>query len=1067
MKFRRTVRLTAAVAIAFFCLSAGLEARGRRETASAPSLLVSEAARMESVTSLGSRVIDWAATGDRLGVRTADRGVLMLDPATAVESPVRVGPDSCTALAGQDGLLFAGGADGFVYGIEASGARTVWKSNLEGPASALFAKDGVLYAGLADGRLMALRSADGSILWRFPSAAAEGRPLLLSAAGSVLFAVFEDGAGRVTHAAFRAHDGARFWSAPAAERPVGAASDGAGTVYLAAGSRLFSVEEKTLDASLASARALWTLPAGESFLSSPVWRDGLLFLSTSRRVFGWNVHTGEVAWEIWTDRRDMVAGFVSRDERLIMITREGLVSLAVLGPQALTASSSPRAVRAYVEATAAAWVPLDKAMEALAAATAASSSREDGKQDVRAGLQEAARSARRALEAFQAAAPKEQKSADLNRMQVEACRTFLEAAETYLDTGDARAMDGVIALDTGLKPAYHEVVMEFATEAQVSFLVTQSLSRERDQDAAEEVVEALVKRDGLERTIERLEKALEKNPSSVAILVTLSSLYGRKGMVAKEYKAIEQVEAMVKVNPRIVFNLTALYGRRDAIKTEMIRSSKDNRGVKKTALYTLKEGESIIPGMSVAFPGKEGYSYTLTVGTAKGRSIVTPTGRQGPYDEISSVTTSPNHAQWMALTRSGDVAYMRSGDGTVIGPFTDVYSADFGPDSAYWAVVGRTTEGESLLALSGGRKIGPFPAVSRPVFSADGRHILAAVKDTGGIWSLVREDGERIGRFHGVGAMAFLPGSEEWVCAVRDEEDRWYLATSAGGLSGPYGGVYGIVTGSRSGNGAAFVRNPDGSVSAILADGTIFGGFRQVENYGFSADGSYLAASVLQEDGWYFIRHTGRGEDNAILTWEGPFRRPVGFLASAEDPSSWVFVGESEDGGTRLVTGEKTYGPYDAASPLAFRPDGKGGAVSVREGESWYVLLGDANRVGPFTAVYGAAFPGAAAAAASGAKDRWSLYVGTVDGKDAVITETKRYDLPAGGDALLATAANRACWSTMTARPGGATETRSVFFDGEEFDAEAFDLRFTRFGNAGVFTWLTLEGRVVIANALE
>lgn len=1062
MKSRRTVRAAVVLGLALSCPGGGLEARGRGETAYAPSLLVSEGARMETAVSLGIRAAAVAAVGERLAVLTADRSVLLLHPATGEQSTVRGGPAICTALASLDGALFCGGADGMAYRIGESGSKAAWQANLEAAVTCLSASNGTLYAGLADGRMAALRASDGSVLWRLPASAAAGKPVALRAAGALLLAVFEDGSGRVTCAVLRAHDGALSWTAAAQDRFQGAAANGAGTVYLTAGSQLLSVEEKDLDSLSAAARPVWTLPAGEHFVAGPEWRDGLLFLATQRRIFGWNVRTGETVWEIWTDVRDSVAGFVSSGNRVTVATRDGLVGLAVLGPQALTASSTPKAISSYVASTAAAWEPLDKAMEILTAATAAAPG-EEGIRALRAGLQEASLAARRAMEAFQTAAPKDPKTAELNRKQIEACRTFLDATETFLETGDARAIDGVLALDTGLKPAYREVVMQFATETQVSFLSAQPMVAEREQKAAEDVAEALVGRDGLERTIQRLEKALEENPRSVAILVTLSSLYGRKGMTAKEYKLIERVEEMVKENPRIVFNLTTLYGRRDAIKTEMIRGLKNGKGVRKTALYALQEGESIIPGMSVAFPGPNGYSYTLTVATAKGRSVVTPTVRKGPFDEISSVSTSPDHARWMALTRSGDAAYIRTSGGEVVGPFTDVYSADFSPDSEHWAVVGRTPEGESLLAMSGGLKVGPFAAVARPVFSADGTRTLTAVKDTTGTWFLITEAGERIGAFYGVGAMGFLPGSADWVSAVRDEEDRWHLRLSSGEILGPYEGVYGFAAGPRRGSGAAFVRNYDGSVSAILADGTVFGGFRGVENYGFSPDGSYLAAAIELDDGWYFIRHAGFGAEDALLTWMGPYRRPVGFLSSDADPTAWLFAAESEDGKTWLYAGDESYGPFDDVSLLSFLPDGRTGVVSTLEGERWYAYLGEGTRVGPFSAVYGAAFPGATA----GAGDRWSLHVLTADGTDSVVTERERYDVPAGGDVLLATAANRACWSTMTARPEGATETRSVFFDGEEYDAEAFDLRFTRLGDAGVYTWLTLEGGKVFANALE
>jgi len=71
----------------------------------------------------------------------------------------------------QDGVIFFGSDDGYVYAVDAANGRQVWRRGTKGPVSATPAIDhGVLYIGSFDGKFYALDARTGAPKWKFSNA---------------------------------------------------------------------------------------------------------------------------------------------------------------------------------------------------------------------------------------------------------------------------------------------------------------------------------------------------------------------------------------------------------------------------------------------------------------------------------------------------------------------------------------------------------------------------------------------------------------------------------------------------------------------------------------------------------------------------------------------------------------------------------------------------------------------------------------------------------------------------------------------------------------------------------
>lgn len=105
--------------------------------------------------------------GNMKAVRLSDRKVLW----ERVRDPKQKGsPTDTTALAYDQGRVFAAFEDGDLAAVNTETGRTVWKRNLHAHLeSSPLAVDGDLYLGDDKRDLVALRASDGKILWRFNS----------------------------------------------------------------------------------------------------------------------------------------------------------------------------------------------------------------------------------------------------------------------------------------------------------------------------------------------------------------------------------------------------------------------------------------------------------------------------------------------------------------------------------------------------------------------------------------------------------------------------------------------------------------------------------------------------------------------------------------------------------------------------------------------------------------------------------------------------------------------------------------------------------------------------------
>jgi hypothetical protein len=90
-----------------------------------------------------------------------------------------------------------------------------------------------------------------------------------------------------------------------------------------------------------------------------------------------------------------------------------------------------------------------------------------------------------------------------------------------------------------------------------------------DQAAAIEAWASAVDRaKGLDAAIARLAPEAEKPESPPQVAFALAALYGRKGLISKQYAALAKSEEAAKARPDVVFAIAAVYGRKDTLKSK-------------------------------------------------------------------------------------------------------------------------------------------------------------------------------------------------------------------------------------------------------------------------------------------------------------------------------------------------------------------------------------------------------------------------------------------------------------------------------------------------------------------
>jgi hypothetical protein len=90
-----------------------------------------------------------------------------------------------------------------------------------------------------------------------------------------------------------------------------------------------------------------------------------------------------------------------------------------------------------------------------------------------------------------------------------------------------------------------------------------------DQAAAIEAwVSAVSEAQSLDVVIAHLEAASSNENAPPQVAFALAALYGRKGLIQKQYAALEKAESAAKARPDVVFALTAVYGRKETLKTK-------------------------------------------------------------------------------------------------------------------------------------------------------------------------------------------------------------------------------------------------------------------------------------------------------------------------------------------------------------------------------------------------------------------------------------------------------------------------------------------------------------------
>lgn len=183
-----------------------------------------------------------------------------------------------------NGIVYASGASGGLYALDARTGTQLWKS---GASSVPAVADGVVYAGSRDGNVYALDAETGAVRWKAPAGVVEAP---ISVVRGVVYAGTDDG-----HAvAIDARTGSIKWSSWAgSSRPVVSAPAVADGVAVARseGGVLSAFDART-------GASLWTTQQrGNDFTSQPVSIKGTVYITDDWYLYAFDTKTGQTSWQ--------------------------------------------------------------------------------------------------------------------------------------------------------------------------------------------------------------------------------------------------------------------------------------------------------------------------------------------------------------------------------------------------------------------------------------------------------------------------------------------------------------------------------------------------------------------------------------------------------------------------------------------------------------------------------------------------------------------------------------------------------------------------------------------------
>ena len=151
--------------------------------------------------------------------------------------------------------------------------------------------------------------------------------------------------------------------------------------------------------------------------------------------------------------------------------------------------------------------------------------------------------------------------------------------------------------------------------------------------------------------------------------------------------------------------------------------------------------------VSVTYEEKKGLISTtkkccLTVGKEK----------LGYFDDIETLTVSPDGKTLVYVSKTNDIYYINIGD-EKYGPFSSVGVPIYSPDGET-LVYEVETDSAGYLYVNN-RKYGPFVYVNNIAFSPDGKTLAYSTNENDGYY--VYAYGNRYGPFHVVSLLTFLP----------------------------------------------------------------------------------------------------------------------------------------------------------------------------------------------------------------------------------------------------------------------------------------------------------------------
>jgi hypothetical protein len=173
------------------------------------------------------------------------------------------------------------------------------------------------------------------------------------------------------------------------------------------------------------------------------------------------------------------------------------------------------------------------------------------------------------------AAPAAKASAQAPAAETDGAASAPEITAVAPASAPAQAAASAPASAPASKPAFAEAKERRAFEEAI---VAGDLASARAAGAAVDVgaqdkaieawAKALEEARELDAAIERLSAIAEEKDAPPQVSFALAALYGRKGLIQKQYAALVQTEQAAKARPDVVFAISAVYGRKDTLKSK-------------------------------------------------------------------------------------------------------------------------------------------------------------------------------------------------------------------------------------------------------------------------------------------------------------------------------------------------------------------------------------------------------------------------------------------------------------------------------------------------------------------